>query len=486
MIASTKEIEKIVFKLIDNANALVLYFDINGTVSLCNKVIENITGRSREEIFGKNWSYILATQKDSLAGLQMLKAVVDDSISYKRPNNFEGIIIDREKQERIISWSITPIVKDSEALEGVLCIGNDITALKEREASLKKIDDTLNNIFSSIKEYALYVTNLDGNITYYGMGSEIMFGWQKNEIVFKHVGVLHNPEDVQSQLPKIFQQVRQCGQYETEIKLVKKDGGQLPVILSATKFLDEQENLKGYIFIAKDITERKELENQIFQSEKLAAIGKLAAGMAHEINNPLFVISGRVELLLAEKRLANKTRQELSIISTQAERIRKLVDQLLKFSRKKTPSLEVVNINDTIESVMPLLSYHKLPDYNIEIVKEFEKNLPLIKGDLNQLQEVFVNLFINAYQSMSEGGRLTIKTGNYLKRFVQVTISDTGGGIAAEDLKNIFLPFFSTKKNGTGLGLSICYNIIKAHNGSLDVESQSGKGTAFIIRLPFV
>lgn len=386
----------------------------------------------------------------------------------------------------MISWSINPVVSESGNLEGALCIGNDVTELKERESSIKKIDDTLKNIFSSIKEYALYVVNLDGNITYFGMGSETMFGWQKNEIIFKHAGILYSQEDAKSLLPSILEKVKEKGLHELEINLVKKNGQFFPVMQTVSRFLDESGNLMGFIFIAKDITERKEFENQIFQSEKLAAIGKLAAGMAHEINNPLFVISGRVEMILEQKKLAKKLREELTIVITQVDRIRKLVEQLLKFARKTTPKLETININDVIESVMPLLSYHKLPSYNVQIDKELVKDLPPVKGDLNQLQEVFVNLFINAYQSMSEGGKLTIKTGNFGNQFAKITVSDTGHGIAPEDLKNVFLPFFSTKKDGTGLGLSICYNIIKAHNGSIDIESQINKGTTFMIKLPFV
>jgi len=480
-----QETDKVFCRLLENADVFALYLDVRGRIILFNKKIENIVSEKRENILGKNWLNILFHDNNEVIKQQMFKAVIDDSITYKRPNNFEGLIIDRNNVQHLIFWNISPILNASGALDGILLIGNDTTALKEREESFKKIDGTLKNIFSSIKEYALYVTNLDGNITYYGMGSEIMFGWQKSDIIFKHVSMLHLQEDVRFKLPLILEQVNRSGQYEMEIDLLKSNGQPFPVILNVSQFLDADGKPIGYIFIAKDITERKKLEYQIFQAEKLAAIGQLAAGMGHEINNPLFVISGRVEMLFERKKLERKLREDLEVISTQAERIRKLVDRMLKFSRSVPPKLESININDVIDSVLPLLSYHKLHTSKIDIKKDLVKKIPPIKGDLNQLQEVFLNLFINAYQSMPEGGKLTIKTDNFQNLYAQIWISDTGCGIPQQNLKNMFMPFFSTKKDGTGLGLSICYNIIKNHNGSIEVESQVNKGTTFRIKLPF-
>lgn len=479
-----KYTQQFVGRVIDEADVYIIYADPNKNVSICNKKIEEITAKRKEEMVGNNLLDLLYHSDSSTRKRQMLKAVMDDSITYKRPKNFEGLILDENNNERLICWSITPILAESKKLEGILLVGNDISELREREASLKKIDETLKNIFASIKEYALFVINLDGNITYYGMGSERLFGWRKNEIIFKHVSTLFREEDTKSSLPLLLEQVGQTDKYETEIELVKKDKSSFPVILSVSQFLDAEGNITGYIFIAKDITERKKLEYQIFQAEKLAAIGQLAAGMAHEINNPLFVISGRTEMLLEQKRMSQKLKQDLDIISAQSDKIRKLVDRVLKFSRQTTPKFEMININDTIEGVLPLLSYHNLPNIKIEIIKDFYENLSSVKGDLNQLQEVFVNLFINAIQAMPQGGRLTVKTQGLENQYVEIKIADTGCGIPPQNLKNIFMPFFSTKKEGTGLGLSICYNIIKNHNGSIDIESQVNKGTVFIIKLP--
>lgn len=232
-----------------------------------------------------------------------------------------------------------------------------------------------------------------------------------------------------------------------------------------------------------ELVERDALLNQVFQAENMPAIKQLVAGMAHEINNPLFVISGRLEMLLEED-MPEKIRADLNIVKAQAQRIRNLVDRLLKFSRKAAPKFEALNINQAIEGALPLLAQYELPDRKIEIEKDFAAKLPLVKGDLNQLQEVFINLLINAYQAMPQGGKLSIKTVKPAGQYVEIRIKDTGSGITAENLKKIFMPFFSTKKEGAGLGLAICYNIIKDHGGFIDIESRVDCGTAFIIKLP--
>ncbi len=483
----TRDTEKqFLYKLIDNANVMFLYLDLQESVLICNKKIEEVTGRSKDGIVGKHWAQALYRDNSATIQQQMFKAIIDDAVTYNRSNNYEGVLIDSRGTQRLISWSIIPILTDAKALEGILFIGHDITELRESETALKKIDETLKSIFSSIKDYALYVINLDGNITYYAMGSEMMFGWAKNELIFKHVSMLHLPDDAKSELPYMLDQVSKRGQYEVEMNMVKKSGETFPVVLTINKFLDAEGKLSGYVFIAKDITERKKMEYQIFQNEKLAAIGQLAAGMAHEINNPLFVISGRVEMILEDATLAEALRTDLQIVTTQAERIRKLVDRLLKFARKTPPKTEQIAVNDVVEGVLPLLSYHKLPSGPVEVTRELASDLPPIKGDLNQLQEVFLNLLINAHQAMPEGGKIHIRTLMTRDQWIEIRITDTGPGIAQENLKNIFMPFFTTKKEGTGLGLSICFNIIKNHGGTIDIETQVHKGTTFIIRLPVV
>ena len=471
--------------LIEDAAVLVLYLDYNGNIALCNKKTERLVGLKPDAIIGKNWLKVLFRDTNNTMKSDMFKAVLDDALTYKRSKDFECHLGSDPDNSRLISWNITPILDKNNLVKGSLLFGHDITEIQERENSIRNIDDSLKNIISSIDEYALYVINLDGLITYFGMGCEKMFGYHKPEIVFKHVSILHNTGKAASELDLILERVRLFGRYESEVELVTKSGLSIPVRLTVNQFLDTNGKLTGYVFVAKDVTETKKLEYQVFQSEKLAALGQLSAGMAHEINNPLFVISGRLELLKQEE-LSPKHKEIIDLIDVQVNRIRKLVDRILKFARKTNLALGEINVNEIIEQVLPLLHYNQSPSVKVEIEKNFDKNMPKIMGDSDQLQEVFLNMIINAYQAMPKGGVIKITTSNFQNLYAQIQITDTGEGIPAANFKNIFMPFFSTKGQGTGLGLSICHNIIKNHNGSIELESQINQGTTFTVKLPFI
>ena len=480
-----KEDNQVFRSLVENADVLVLCLDSDGRIVICNKKTEMVTGLKREAIIGKNWISLLSRGNDNLIKMGMLQAVMDDCEKHSRSKDFETVILDACGQERVISWNLSQISLATDKVSMRLLVGQDITVCREREISARKIDNTLKESFSAIKEYAFYLTNLEGNITHFEQGAELMLGWSKKEVLFKHIRLLHTENDAASKLNHILENVRLFGKYETSIDLLSKSKEIIPAILTANQFLDNQGKMIGYVFIARDISERKKLEYQIFHAEKMAAIGQLAAGMAHEINNPLFVISGRLQMLADDKGLSEKTKKSLELAIAQADRIRKLVDQILKFSRKTTPLLESVDISEILEPVMPLVYYHKLPQAIIDINKDFAAKMKPIKGDPQQLQEVFLNLLINAHQAMPNGGLIKITTSNFKNLFALVTISDTGIGIHPDNLKNIFKPFFTTKNDGTGLGLFICYDIIKNHNGTMEIQSQPNQGTTVTIKLPF-
>jgi signal transduction histidine kinase len=231
---------------------------------------------------------------------------------------------------------------------------------------------------------------------------------------------------------------------------------------------------------------RKMSEQRLMRSEKLASIGRLAAGIAHEINNPLTSVLTFSSLLL--KKVENDDQKEkLEIIVKETTRCREIVRNLLNFARQGEPKKEECSINQVIETALSLTKNQvKVSENRITVRKDLGE-LPLLQLDPNQMLEVFVNITINAIDAMPQGGELKMTTGlSQGGKLVEIRASDTGYGISRENLARVFDPFFTTKDagKGTGLGLSVTYGIIDRHNGTIDVESEPGKGTTFIIKLP--
>ncbi len=230
--------------------------------------------------------------------------------------------------------------------------------------------------------------------------------------------------------------------------------------------------------------ELKKIHGQLFRSEKLASIGKLAAGVAHEINNPLTGVLTNASLLLEDLPEGDPKKEDVKVIVNETIRCREIVKRLLDFARQTKPQKKLINVNSLIENII-LLVRNQTSFRNIVIEKELENNLPEIMADGDQIQQVIINFILNAADAMPKGGSLKI-TSKLLdnNEFIELKFTDTGIGISEENRNRIFDPFFTTKENGTGLGLSISYGIIEQHGGTIYVESEIGKGTTFTVHLP--
>ena len=254
------------------------------------------------------------------------------------------------------------------------------------------------------------------------------------------------------------------------------------------------DNANMYKNIKEAYQELKEVQEQIVWTEKLASLGKLAATIAHEINNPLAGVLNYTRLIikqLSRNRFSHEKLEEISrylkIMESETARCGEIVKDLLAFARRTKITMELNSIEDIINKTLNLIS-HELEIKEIQLIKNIASNLPKIKCDFKQIQQVLLNLIYNAIEAMSIKGNLTITASeaNETKAFIEVAISDTGCGISEKDIEHIFEPFFTTKEEGkgVGLGLSVVYGIIARHNGSITVESEPGKGSTFTIRLP--
>ena len=242
------------------------------------------------------------------------------------------------------------------------------------------------------------------------------------------------------------------------------------------------------VHVVRDITERKKMEEQLVVTDRLASIGELASGVAHELNNPLTGIIGFSELLLDED-IPDNVRKDLRVIQREAQRSAGIVRNLLTFARKHAPAKEPVDINSIIQKALELRAYEQKVN-NIQVNTYLTSDLPEIMADGFQLEQVFINIIINAEHFMIEAhgrGTLTITT-EQVGDIIRASFADDGPGIAKENLGHLFDPFFTTKEvgKGTGLGLSISYGIITEHNGRIYAESELGKGATFVVELPIV
>jgi two-component system NtrC family sensor kinase len=277
--------------------------------------------------------------------------------------------------------------------------------------------------------------------------------------------------------------IQPFGRFESYTRRIA--AGDFSLITPARKYRDEFTNLG--IALNHMLMELKRHEEQLIQSRKMAAVGNLTAGIAHELNNPLNNISLTTEALIDE--YDDWDREEklkmLNVIFTQVERASTIVANLLDFTRREETSFEELSINEVLNRTLKLVT-NEINLNRVLLNLELGDNLPRVKGNAHNLQQVFLNLFLNAIQAMPDGGKMSIKS--YVEnRSLKIDVADTGTGIPKENLEKVFDPFFTTKGvgKGTGLGLSVSYGIVRKHHGHITVESEIGKGTTFSITLPF-
>jgi len=371
-----------------------------------------------------------------------------------------------------------------------------VIAYNDMVASLKKSEEHLRKVFLAAED-AIMTTDVDGMITLWSESSEKMFGYSKEDIVGKPVEALfasgQDPALVEYTRPQSGSE----GRWEGEVSYRSKDGRSFDGWCVTTKLLDESARRVGHLSIVRDVTERKQMQMQLIQADKMASLGELAAGVAHEINNPLSGILSNAEFLQEEIPTDDQERQdEIQEIIRNSERIKTIVRDLLNFSRQKgSQEVSVFAISDVIESSLNLTG-HQIELDHIGINKEINESLPPLRASYNQIEQVLINLLTNArhalnerYPDRDENKSMTLRSEEVIiggRPFIRLEVTDHGVGIPEEDLDKVCMPFFTTKQpgKGTGLGLSISYNIVQQHGGHMRFESQAGQYTTAIIELP--
>jgi signal transduction histidine kinase len=269
-----------------------------------------------------------------------------------------------------------------------------------------------------------------------------------------------------------------------KFRLNTRTGRHLVINASIAPLVGKNGARLGRLILLDDITQRVRLEDQMVQTEKLTSLGLLAAGVAHEVNTPLAVISNYIQMLAKQIPADDPRQKTIERIVKQTFRASEIVNNLLNFSRTGAAEFIEVDINSVLEETLTLVQ-HPFKTAQVNVVKNYNQQLPPVLGSITRLQQVFLNLFMNARDAMPQGGLLEVRTGAQ-NGSVEIEVTDTGSGISPEHLHRIFDPFFTTKATGrgTGLGLSVSYGIIKEHAGKVDVRSTPGKGTSFRLEFP--
>jgi len=301
-----------------------------------------------------------------------------------------------------------------------------------------------------------------------------------------NIGDLDTP-DVAKEMPARIKMILNGEWIKDEITHIRKDGTIFPVEISAG--LLELSDHKYVLAFDRDITERKLAEEQLLRTEQMVVCGEVATGLAHEIKNPLAGIKASIELFSGTSALPEEDRNILQKVIGEIKRIELLLKGILNYAKPPKPDFSSVDINSLLDTALTFSLNPSSAARNskaaIQVVKDFDRLIPQIIADPMQLSQVFLNLFLNAAESMKEGGTLTVKTSyNTLKNSIWISISDTGKGIEKELMDQIFNPFFTTKSKGTGLGLPITKRLIEQHGGLLRCENNPSGGATFIISLP--
>ena len=390
----------------------------------------------------------------------------------------------KKKGVRTINFLFLPEQNGEEP--GVHVLVRDITDLLVQRQRLDEYQQYITNILRDAAD-AIIVLDEENRIRLWNRGAEMLYGWKASEIVGKPITVIvpDDPESVR-QIEWINQEVREKGFVRNlQAERRTRDGRIVTISITRTAIRDRDGRYIGSSVIARNITEEKRMEQQLIQSEKLSAVGKLAAGIAHEVVTPLTSISSLAQYL-REMTDQPEFKEKLRLIQSEIDRIARTVRELVDFSRPIEGTVSTVSLNQIIREAVRIVRFDRRLKRR-DIAMKLSPELPLVRAGFDPLLQVFVNLLLNAADALEDrsDGKIFLSTG-FEKGFVVATVQDNGVGIPPELQGRIFEPFFTTKKKGkgTGLGLWVSYNIIRGYAGHIEVESIPGKETTFRIRLP--
>jgi PAS domain S-box-containing protein len=493
-------------KYLEVAGVIVIVLDRQGRVELVNRKGCDVLGFREEEILGKNWFSNFIPERIKAEVQLVFSMLVSEGKDLAEPESYyENPVITRSGFERTILWH-NSVLKENGQVIGLLSSGEDITERKLTEKALKESEARYRLVHNTAFD-GIIIANANDRIIDCNDSAARIFGYPRNELIGIPV-IKIIPENYRELHTKGLKRFIETGESRVQGQIIeyeglKKTGEVFPLELALNNF-----TLGGVIHFTamiRDITDRKKSEREreliqarLSQSQKMEAIGRFAGGIAHDFNNILTAIRGNAELAVEEIGKDDPLYSRLDGIITSVMLASKLTRQLLLFSRGQPFDLIPLDINKVISDLLLMIS--RLIGEEITISTDLASQIWTIEADEGNVEQVIMNLAVNAKDAMPEGGKLTIKTENVVLdektaesipdarpgEAVRLTVADTGVGMSKELVSRIFEPFFTTKEagKGTGFGLAVVYSTVKQHNGWITVESEPGIGTTFRIYFP--
>ena len=477
--------------IVESSAVGILVMDLAGRLRDANAAFQSMIGYTLEEL--RRLHVLELSVEEDRPGVRAAFAAI------LRGERKHAVLEHRHRRaggETIWVRLTLSLVRDPDGRpELFLAVVEDIT---ERRAAEERVRFQA-NLLDAVGE-AVVAVDLQGRILYWNRMAELLSGWSADEVLGREFPGVTPASLLGESVEEMTARALAGGTPSAEIGFRRRDGTTFPALLSLAPVRGADGTVQGLVGVASDLTERKRLEEQLAQAQKMEAIGRLAGGIAHDFNNLLTAISGHVELLLEQLAHGDPLREDLVEIRAATTRAVDLTRQLLAFSRRQVLRPRIVQLSSIIEEMANLL--RRLIGEDIRLVLDSDPQLGYVWADPGQLGQVLLNLVVNARDAMPEGGTLSIRAENTDTAsglvpgepepgpgpFVVLTVADTGIGMSREVQEKIFEPFFTTKEpgKGTGLGLATVYGIVKQSGGLVEVESEPGQGTTFRVYLPRV
>ena len=484
--------------IVESSEDAIISKDLNGIIASWNQAAARLFGYTAEEMIGKPITLLIPPERhDEEPG------ILESIRRGERLEHYETIRRRKDGSLVDVSLTVSPIRDTQGNIVGASKIARNITQRKRVEGALRESEERFRTLAMNAPA-AIFIKDIAGRYT---LANPL--ACQALGRVDGVVGLTDNdllPQEVADSLRRHDAEVISTGRAIEREEIVQRAGFSRNYLSVKFPLRDSRGQVIGVCGVAIDITQRKlmekalreseerlreqaqELEQQLIMSGRLVSLGEVTASMAHEFNNPLGIIMGFVEDMLSGMEPADPNYRALQIIDEESKRCRQIVKDLMEYARPRSIEFCSTSITDAIDKTLQLVA-NRLYKQNVAVEKKLKPNLPRIQADAQQLEQVLVNLYLNAIDAMPEGGKLIVEAefaqSGDTPPMVVITVADTGFGIAETDLPKIFQPFFTAKKRrGMGLGLPICQRIINNHGGTIVVESVPGAGSTFKIYLP--